>query len=117
MYHFTALYSFLEIPSSIISQNNSNIQSEIVFGSYRSEDEIHGKEIDITHGLSTSPQESNQIPSINDVELSRNKSANVSNDVQSLESMKDQWRKVFLNLRRSLKPHDVAVYLFIIYHL
>lgn len=111
MYHFAPLYSFLEIPSSLLSQSGSNSQTEISFGINRSEDEtMHGKEpADSTlAGLSSSPQEGNQIPPVNEVELARNRSGNPY-EGQSVESLKDQWRKVFVNLRRGLKPHEVAV--------
>ena len=111
MYHFTAVYSFLEIPSSILSQSISNIQLDLTSGSHRLEDDIYGKEVDTTYGISSSPQENSQVPSINDVELARNRSAGSTIDggQQSIESMKDQWRKVFVNLRRGLKPHEVMV--------
>lgn len=103
LFHCPALYSFLEIPVSLLPtahpENNSGIRI----------DSEGLKENEIGAGISISPESSShQIPSIQEISgISRNRSA--GNTDQSVESNRDQWRKVFLNLRKNLKPREIAV--------
>lgn len=96
-FHCTALYSFLEIPISLANEA-SQIDS-----SQRNVNDDSKDEARIATISSSPPDQQPQPP-----ELMRNRSAGLT-DSQPTDNTKDQWRKVFLHLRKNLKPREVAV--------
>jgi hypothetical protein len=105
IFHCPALYSFLEIPVALLHNVTSSSAPDNMGPSDHHRDmEAKGGSI----GIPGSPPEVPQhLPAA--TELSRNRSTAPNESQAMSDHSKDQWRKVYLHLRKNLKPHEIAV--------
>lgn len=106
IFHCAALSSFLEIPVALLTASAAaGVTTHTPMASEEKSIDP-GATAGMTPDMATAPI-ALSVPSA--TELTRNRSTGIGAESSTDHNTKDQWRKVYLHLRKNLKPREVAV--------